>query len=135
FEGIGGWEIPGAEVYPTTPSAHREDATCVKCHMYNFNHEFEPSLDACNTCHDNVTSFDVNGVQTSISNKLEILHEKLVDANMIDGTTGSYIAGKFPTKYVGALYNYKIVHYDKSHGVHNPKYIEALLDNSIDVFN
>jgi hypothetical protein len=134
LEGIGGYEIAGTDAYPTTPFAHREDASCVKCHMNNFNHSFDPSLDACNTCHNSITDFDVNGTQTTISNLLANLQSELVAVNMLDGTDRP-VAGKYPVNRVGALYNYRFVKYDKSMGVHNPPYIEALLRNSIEVFN
>ena len=31
----------------------------------------------------------------------------------------------------GALWNYRLVYYDHSHGVHNPTYVKALLTNTI----
>ncbi|MEJ2722717.1 MAG: hypothetical protein P8181_16505, partial [bacterium] len=32
----------------------------------------------------------------------------------------------------GAVWNYLIVHEDRSEGIHNPKYIKSLLQSSID---
>ena len=34
-----------------------------------------------------------------------------------------------------ALWNYKMIYYDHSHGVHNPKYAKDLVQNSIDALN
>ena len=132
--GIGGYEVAGTEAYPTPESStHFKDATCVKCHMHNFNHTFEPRLDACAECHDGITDFDFNGVQTTVNNLMTSLEGKLQTAGLLDAS-GTIVVGTYPVDQAGALYNYEMISDDRSEGVHNPKYIEALLRNSIGVF-
>lgn len=132
--GIGGYEVAGTEAYPTPESTtHFKDATCVKCHMYQQHHTFEPSIDACKECHDGITDFDFNGVQTTVTNLLEELKTELTTAGLLNATGGE-VVGTYPVDQAGALYNYLMVEDDRSEGVHNTKYIEALLRNSIDVF-
>jgi hypothetical protein len=132
--GVGGYEIAGNDAYPTPESTtHFKDATCVKCHMHNFSHTWMPSLDACKECHDGITDFDFNGVQTTVNNLVASLGTKLTTAGLLDAN-GSPVVGTYPVDQVGALYNYLMIEDDRSEGVHNPKYIEALLRNSIDVF-
>ena len=132
--GIGGAEIAGTEAYPSAESStHFKDATCVKCHMYQQHHTFEPSLDACKECHDGITDFDFNGVQTTVTNLMESLKDELTTAGLLS-SSGSPVVGTYPVKQAEALYNYLMIEDDRSEGVHNPKYVEALLRNSIDVF-
>ncbi len=133
--GVGGYEVAGPLPYPAPESTtHYNKATCVKCHMHNQNHTFMPSLDACNECHDNLTDFDFNGFQTKINGLMETLKGKLTDAGLLS-SSGSNLTGTFPVDQAGALYNYLMIEDDRSEGVHNPDYIEALLTNSIAVFN
>lgn len=136
FEGVGGYEVAGTTSYPLTPSSHREMLSCVQCHMYETSHTWEPSLARCNTaeCHDGAAaSFDVNNVQTDMGNLLTALEEKLKGAGILDAN-GGIVTGKYTTDQVGALYNFELISDDRSLGVHNPRYIEALLRNSIEVF-
>ncbi len=139
--GIGGYESFSNLVVPFPPSrstTHYTKAKCVECHMYgdtinNHTHTFEPSLNACNTCHDHLTSFDFDGVQTSVTASMATLKAKLQAAGLLSAS-GSSVVGTFKVDQVGALYNYLMIQDDKSEGVHNAKYIEALLANSNAVF-
>ena len=127
-EGIKGYEVAGTETYPSSQHAHRTGASCVTCHMHEQNHTMEASLDACN---DGLTDFDYNDVQTTVENKLAALQSALQTAGLLDAD-GEIITGTYPVEHVGALYNYEMIIDDKSMGVHNPPYITALLQNSIE---
>jgi hypothetical protein len=136
--GIGGFKVAGTVPYPAEMSTtHATGGGCVKCHMANFNHEFEPSLDGCNTsdCHDGgVSDFDFQGKQTEINNLMASLKDELITAGLLDAD-GEPILGRFPADHVGALYNYELILDDRSEGIHNFGYIRALLQNSIEIFN
>jgi hypothetical protein len=47
------------------------------------------------------------------------------------GTSGTAVKGDYPTKVVGAYWNFITIIEDKSQGVHNPKFVEKILENSI----
>jgi len=136
--GLGGFEPAGTVPYPDVMSTtHATGGACVACHMHEQNHEFEPSLDGCNTaeCHDGaLDTFDVGGKQTEIVNLLAVLRTELETAGLID-VDGDLITGEFPADHVGALYNYLTIEDDRSDGIHNFGYTRALLQNSIEVFN
>ncbi len=100
----------------------------------------------CEACHDNADGFDfvnsddidydhngtVEGYQTEVAGLVDSLAALLFDAGIID-------AGNYPVSGIiadadiaGALYNFKLVEEDRSHGVHNFKYVVGLLESSIE---
>lgn len=135
--GVGGYETAGGAY---NNSAHTTMITdgCVSCHMFNENHTFEADIAYCETCHDDIESFDYDGVQTQVAQLMDELKDHLIaeglaaeedeEVHPVAGVTTS--ADK-----AGALFNYFLLVDDGSYGVHNPRYITALLDNSIAVFN
>lgn len=122
-----------------TPSVHYQivQNTCVGCHMGNAddpNHTFTPNVATCKTCHADATNFDVDGVQTEVEARLDAIGDALVaagalDQNTVDGhATQDAITNGLPVATATALYNWLyIAHEDKSLGVHNPAYTDALL--------
>ncbi len=122
---------------PGTGSTHAEQATCLTCHMYEKNHTWNPTVDACNVagCHADspLTSVDMNSGQNTVNTLLGVLEGKLKTAGLLSAT-GSIVKGVFPTDQVAALWNYEWLVDDRSAGVHNPQYIGAILSNSIAVF-
>jgi hypothetical protein len=149
LEGIQGVLLPGSVSYPARASStHRMESSCVNCHMAESSvastgdHTFNPTLDACISCHDGATTFDVNGFQTEVEDQLVVLAGLLAQVPGIapDGTTpitgivinDDPIEGTFPIIAAGAAWNYIFVFEDKSKGVHNPAMVEALLQNSIE---
>ena len=71
----GGGETTGAAM------AHATEVpdTCVTCHLGETSgHTFAPSVTACQTCHSGVEDFDINGVQTEVSEGLDALEAALV---------------------------------------------------------
>ncbi|MGZ2368825.1 hypothetical protein ACXR6G_03470 [Ancylomarina sp. YFZ004] len=160
--GIGFAEIEGSVDYPEAGSAkHLDQASCTGCHMAEYDteegeggHSWKPSLLACNTCHeaDNI-DFNYGGVRTDVAAKLEVLRDELVrlgvvgfaeeeiyelneETGVIELVTlpGEYgvVPGIYPTVQARAFFNYVGLDEDRSLGAHNPKYIKALLQNSIE---
>ena len=137
LEGIGGYEIAGSVEYPGTKShPHRNNAGCTTCHMYEFEageggHTFKPSIASCTQCHGEQDNFDIDGVQTEVEELIIELQAKLHNAGAVD-EGGQLVPGTYPIVVAGAAYNYAMMEDDRSIGVHNPDYIIALLQNSID---
>jgi hypothetical protein len=117
-----------------SPSAHAQmvENTCVTCHLGDSaSHTFEPDVAACQECHSGAESFDINGVQTEVQAQLDELGDALVAAGVLSDTTvdGHPTVEEAPEGLATALYNWiYIAHEDKSLGVHNPAYTQALLD-------
>jgi hypothetical protein len=117
-----------------TPSSHYEmvENTCVGCHMGETqSHTFEPDVAACQECHSGAENFDINGVQTEVQAQLDELGAALVAAGVLSENTvdGHPTVTEAPEGLATALYNWiYIAHEDKSLGVHNPAYTQALLD-------
>ncbi|MFT5876137.1 MAG: hypothetical protein ACI8WT_005141 [Clostridium sp.] len=147
--GIQGILISGTEAYPgVDDNPHYNLASCTKCHMgepntnsqegfgdeANGSHAFNPTLNACITCHSDATTFDYRGVQTEVNT----LRDKLRDDMEAKGFTQLSSRGRpelipglvLPKAYVEIFWNYYSVYSDKSNGVHNPAYIKALLINT-----
>jgi len=125
----------GVEGKPSTHYSFVED-TCVGCHMGDdSNHTFEPSIAVCQDCHDNAEYFDINGVQTETQARLDELGDALVAAGVLseNGPDGHPTVQEAPENVALALFNWiYIAHEDKSIGVHNPAYTQALLDASFE---
>jgi hypothetical protein len=159
--GVGFAEIDGDAAYPEAGSGrHLQQASCVGCHMAEFGqgeggHSFAPSLDACNECHDaDLDDFNYGNKQADIEEKLIKLRGQLVQLGLVayseeagewvwDPEEGEHVeadvvggyhavAGTFPTLQVRAFFNWIGLEEDRSLGVHNPQYANALLSNSID---
>lgn len=140
------------------PTEHGTDAGCVSCHMVDGNHTFKPVAASCTGCHDVPDDFDYNGKLTEIAAKMATLagHLTAVEGNAIErDSTGTWVVipdsmvhgilheedgeyhpvlGQFERDVYSAFWNYMTVMEDQSGGVHNPPYLEALLDASILVF-
>jgi formate-dependent nitrite reductase cytochrome c552 subunit len=127
--GAGGVEGAPSEHYSTVEN------TCVACHLGsaddNANHSFMPVAATCVTCHADATSLDVNGKQTEIKDKLEKVKAALQAKGLMDAD-GVPIVGDYPEAQAAALWNYLFVEEDKSEGVHNPTYANALLDSALE---
>lgn len=153
--GMGFAEIPGSVAYPEQGSSkHLTQASCVGCHMSEFaendfededgevdqfaqgGHSFMPSMKACNDCHDvNQTNFNYSGVQTEVHEMLVELRDQLIALGVVEGNDEDGYhphVGTFPTVQVQAFFNWVGLEEDRSLGVHNPKYVKALLRNSIE---
>jgi len=128
--------IAGAgEAAEGKPAGHYSlvENTCVGCHLgENQNHTFLPTVAACQECHADAENFDINGVQTEVKEKLEELRGLLVAKGMWDDEANAPVVGEYPEADAAAMWNFVLIEEeDKSFGVHNPNYINALLDASI----
>ncbi|NQV49720.1 MAG: hypothetical protein HQ507_04455 [Candidatus Marinimicrobia bacterium] len=139
-----------------TPFSPHLEAGCVGCHMYetssddeinvNGGHTFWPAAEKCNSCHtgpdvvfdasrsgddfEHEGYYDYKSFQTEIGEKLEILAGLLLTEGVFDSSHTVIPATYTATQYK-AFWNFTYIAEDRSHGVHNPYYTEALLDESI----
>ncbi len=128
--------VNGAGDVEGEESWHYADAenTCVTCHLVGGNHSFEATLDACLECHEDAESFDIEGVQTQYNELFAELQGLLVAKGMLDGDDehGYHpVVGEYPETEAAALWNYRAIYQDHSHGMHNPDYTIDLLEWSI----
>lgn len=152
--GVGFAEIPGSVAYPAAGSAvHLAQASCTGCHMAPFTkekaftgtamvsrggHSYIPSVTACNTCHggDPITNYNYGGVQSDVHIKLDQLRDKLIELGLVEYVEADEayepIIGTYPMVHVQAYFNWKGLKDDRSFGVHNPKYVKALLTNTLE---
>ncbi len=150
--GVGFAEIPGSVAYPTAGSSKhvtmmdQTKGACVGCHMAPFankqgGHSYIPSLAACNSCHggDPATTYNYGGVQSDVQKKLEELRDKLVELGVVaySEADAAYepVVGTYPMIQAQAFYNWIGLEEDRSLGVHNPKYVNALLINTLEALN
>jgi formate-dependent nitrite reductase cytochrome c552 subunit len=156
FAANGAIEITGPETYVKT-FIHQSvlKNTCVDCHMAKARgaeaggHTMKMSypsstgtptayVAACTGCHEGLKNFDYNSTQTKIKALIGELRTKLVAKNLLDTTTSNGVwtsdrakIGTYPVNHVAAIFNYRWLTADQSWGVHNPKYINAVVKNSI----
>ncbi len=142
--GVGFAEIPGDATYPVANSGKHltmAGASCTGCHMAPFSnktggHSFQPNLKACNDCH-GVTeeNFNYGSVQTEVEHLLETLRDRLVELGVVEYVEADAAfepkVGTYPMVQAQAYFNWIGLEEDRSLGVHNPKYVKALLLNSI----
>lgn len=149
--GNGFAEIPGSVAYPAKGTADhltKTGGSCVGCHMGTFaskqgGHSYIPSLKACNDCHGKTpsTNYNYGGIQTDTQERLTQLRDKLLALGVITKTTVDGVdtyapkAGSVPMVQAQAVFNYFGIKYDRSLGVHNPKYVKALLVNTLEALN
>jgi hypothetical protein len=138
--GKGGFEVGGG--FDAVTNRHNiglyADA-CVTCHVgENANHTFAAQSSTCESCHS-----DVEATLDEGQNKRKALMLELAELLEAEGLLhrenaddwGEAVSGvETSHNKAGALYNYLLVKYDGSYGVHNPAYTTKLLENSINVF-
>lgn len=130
--GLGDFGVEGK------PGAHytKVENTCVGCHMgENQVHTFKPQISACQGCHEGVEDFNVDNYLTEFDEKYAELEAALLAKGLLtkaaDGTI-SVVPGSYDEGPAKALFFYNLVHEDGSHGVHNPKYFDALMEMSLE---
>ena len=124
--------VGGAETGPAGLHYTLVENGCVTCHLgEGADHSFEAQVDACTACHSDAENFDINGVQTEVTAMMEELAAGLVTAGVMDAE-GHPVRGEAPPEIAAALWNYRHVYQDHSHGVHNPAYTKALLQAGLD---
>lgn len=144
LEGVGMAEIAGSTAYPAPSGASghlSQDATCVTCHMASYSdnaggHSWHPNLNSCTGCHPGATDFDMNDRQTITQEKLDELRDLLMARGVIEFVEADQayepVTGTYPMVEVQAYFNWIGITEDRSLGVHNPRYITALLNNTIE---
>jgi hypothetical protein len=145
--GSNGYEYAGY-TYEITNHRSALDDGCLDCHFktgigyvvggHSFNMESElggeevRNVAACADCHGSIEDFnDVGGVQETVDQYAEELAGILQGAGLI-GTDGLPLAVTTSADSAGAVWNYLMATEDRSHGVHNPKYILGLLKSAIE---
>ncbi len=158
--GKGGYDFESQ--LPTSMAHLHQGNACVDCHMSSAGGEFRNLLgdhswkmrytddegntrdlvEACQTCHAGITSFadikgadynmsgtvepfmdEVQGLLTMLAESLPPVGEPTISWQQIDNDD---------IKMKGAYWNYRYVYGDQSLGIHNPKYVVALLQRSIE---
>ena len=112
-------------------------------HSFNMAYELESgeilNTAACAKCHGTIADFSDVGLGTALAQDsvdvlADALQARLVTANLItvvdDVATPKSV--KTSADSAGAVWNLLLVKEDRSHGVHNPKYIVGLLKSSIE---
>ncbi len=146
--GNGGYEFSG---YTYGDSPHTRVATngCPSCHMadpygnqagghtmnmeYEYHEEETHNIAGCNVeeCHRGaVKDFDYHFAQTEVGALMEDLETELQSRGLITAS-GSVVAGRYTEAEAGAIFNYKFIEEDRSHGIHNTQYAKALLYASL----
>jgi hypothetical protein len=130
--GVGG--AGGIEGKPAPHYTQVKD-TCVTCHLGgagpDANHSFVPQVATCVQCHTDAKSLDVDGVQTEIKGKLDQVQAALQAKGLMD-KDGVIVVGEYPEAQAAALWNYLFVLEDKSNGVHNADFANAMLDAALE---
>ena len=113
--------------------ASQVEDTCVTCHLGGaMSHTFEAKQESCEACHSGAEDFDINGVQTETQALLDELAAGLIAKGLLT-EEGEPVVGSYPEAEAGALWQWiSIAQEDKSLGVHNPGYTEALLKASLE---
>jgi Cytochrome c552 len=157
FTGQGGYQYPGMTYGEAT---HEQKLSCIDCHMVGVadnsgvpDHSFNPQLSACLGCHAGTTTFNINSFQSDVQSAMNqfetyfqnmltrsatapytpLLMTQIGDGNWANDLPipGSTIGGALMTEaQAGALYNYLLIARGSGYGVHNPKYVAQLLEDS-----
>lgn len=164
WAGVGFAEFAGSTSYPATNIHASAGATCVSCHMAEYadgegGHTWNPSLASCNDCHGvTETDFDHGGLQGDVEVLLDSLRDVLLangvivedaedpghyipllndaDVDDVDGDGNTTELFAYVTQdEARAYYNWVGLYEDRSLGAHNPRYVEALLENSIEAIS
>jgi hypothetical protein len=150
--GSNGYEYSGY-TYEQTLHVSLEDG-CLRCHFdvtqnfvvggHSFNmkgtiggHDGDEEVvnqDACLPCHDldaaDVDGFDHNGRQTEVQALADSLETILENAGLL--SNGHNVPNVVTSSdSAGAVWNWLVIHEDRSAGIHNYKWMKGLLESSI----
>jgi hypothetical protein len=142
LEGIQGAELDGYEYRRADGTAiHRVGSSCVNCHMGESTgnndglHTTKWTETSCTQCHQNGVPTTVTGYEEAYKNLEDLLlAEGLLEIDD-DGEISIVPNPNADLIPAAALWNYRMLYYDHSKGVHNPLYATDLLQNSIDALN
>ncbi len=136
------WLGVGAIGVDPMPAA--KTATCADCHMTNGNHLFEVGtpvvnlpvkgkdtpFDTCGSCHTGMTAEKVQGLFDAFDTRLASLKDQLavVDAHIANEESFGRDMATAKALRDKAFTNISFAENDKSKGIHNPAYVEAMFD-------
>jgi hypothetical protein len=135
-----------------TNSSHVNTAKgCIGCHMadafgsqagghsfnitYDYHGSTEYNLNGCIDCHG--TADDAEAAIEEYEPEFEALLEELGNLLIAEGiynpagTSGTAVPGTYSNKVAGAYWNFITLEEDRSKGIHNPKFVKKLLENTI----
>ena len=149
--GVGAFDVDDDDI-PGGPSAHglltANPNTCGTCHMgkaygeqagghtwkmsYDYHGSDVNNIAGCVLCHTTLTDFDYIGLQTMVEGLLDDLAVELRRVGVMQASPSHYAEkGTFPADVVAAFANWQMIEEDRSKGVHNPPYVEAILSGTI----
>jgi hypothetical protein len=152
LKGIGGGCLEFGSGYQNSQHGTSIENGCINCHMSSAvgnltgghtmtiaNEEEGDNFSGCggDNCHGDGSTLedDVAALKTDVQALLDALKLKLDAAGITVAGSMSPIKGTYPSKVAGAYVNYQVITEDRSLGVHNPKYIKKLLENTIAELN
>jgi hypothetical protein len=90
-----------------------------------------PNLAGCRSCHQTITTFDYNDLQTDVQALLDELATELRRVGVMRATSTYANTGSFPADVAAAFANWQMIYADQSLGVHNPNYVKGILNATI----
>lgn len=146
LSGSGAYVFAG-ETYGSSGHANAVTNGCPECHMaspygaqagghtWNLAYEYHGSVtdlvSGCETCHPSIDDFSYGDVQEDIEALLATLSDILINDVGIMNDSEESVAGDWSVAAAGAFLNYKMILEDRSLGIHNPAYVEDVLEASI----
>lgn len=148
--GEGLYEIAGDASYPTMAAHYNVADGCVGCHMatptygdlagghtmtlkYDRHGTDTWLLAGCTGCHSDTEALATacDNLQDDVEAKLGELESLLTDIGIYNPATGLNNTGTYTADVAGAFLNWQTLSEEGSYGIHNPAYVNALLDNTI----
>lgn len=160
FVGEDLFEFSGSAAYPDDSHVMKKtEDGCVTCHMNDgfgdlTGHSMAMTYDfhgpqfnwpaSCKDCHEDDGDIDLGDVYAAVTGNtttlLGTLYDLLINANIMypmDDPGNAYLMmpGTFTTDWTAAHVNYNAIREDKSLGFHNPAYVNAVLENTIEAIS
>lgn len=160
YVGEGLYEFAGSTAYPTETNHMIEKTTdgCVDCHMndaygtqagghtFNVGYEYHGSVvpnfpASCKGCHIDDGAYDIVDKMTDVQEDIEALimqlDTELQNAGVSDGEYLHHVSSTNITPQthmmLAAFTNWQALFEDRSKGMHNPEYVEAVLLNTLEI--
>jgi len=90
-----------------------------------------PNISGCADCHKTVTDFNHFGLREDVDSLLDALDTELIRLGVKTAGNHYAVRGTFPADVAAGFLNWYLFVEDKSHGIHNPPYVKAVLTNTI----
>ena len=123
----------GAAVTGSRSPHYNAENGCVTCHLGEGDlHTFEASTASCEPCHTEEQADEkLEAFETEFNGQMEVLLAALIAKGLMDDEGAPVPTDAVPEALAAAVWNYRHLYQDHSHGVHNPAYARALLSSSI----